>query len=211
MLSLPTNYNEPMKKIALFGTSADPPTAGHQAIIHWLAQHFDHVAVWASDNPFKAHQIPLQHRSAMLLLMIDEINAPHNNICLYPELSSPRAIETVRRAKMMWRNADFSFVIGSDLVQQLPRWHKVEDLLNQVKLLVVPRPGYLAESIDLRPLRRMGAEVSVAALTGPNVSSTDYREKGNTAALTPPIEAYIHREHLYKWQQEARKTMQTIH
>jgi nicotinate-nucleotide adenylyltransferase len=36
-------------KVALFGTSADPPTAGHQAIIRWLSEHFDHVAVWAGE------------------------------------------------------------------------------------------------------------------------------------------------------------------
>ncbi|MFN6300225.1 MAG: nicotinic acid mononucleotide adenylyltransferase, partial [Microcystis sp.] len=27
-----------MLKIALFGTSADPPTAGHQAILKWLSE-----------------------------------------------------------------------------------------------------------------------------------------------------------------------------
>ncbi|MGE5660017.1 MAG: nicotinate-nucleotide adenylyltransferase [Actinomycetota bacterium] len=200
-----------MKKIALFGTSADPPTAGHKAIISWLSQHFDWVAVWASDNPFKSHQISLEHRSAMLLLMIEEINAPRHNICLHPELSSPRTLETVERAKLMWGNADFTVVIGSDLVTQLPRWHQVENLLKQVKLLVVPRPGYRTEDLDLRLLRRLGAEVAVASLTGPNVSSTDYREKGDTEALTPPIEAYIHREHLYKWQDAVREPVKAIY
>ncbi|MGB3262812.1 MAG: adenylyltransferase/cytidyltransferase family protein, partial [Microcoleus sp.] len=56
-----------MQKIALFGTSADPPTAGHKTILSWLSQHFDWVAVWASDNPFKSHSTSLEHRSAMLL------------------------------------------------------------------------------------------------------------------------------------------------
>lgn len=200
-----------MKRIALFGTSADPPTAGHQAIISWLAHHFDWVAVWASDNPFKSHQISLEHRSAMLLLMIEEINGPRKNICLHPELSSPRTMETVERAKLRWGNGDFTLVIGSDLVAQLPRWHRVEDLLKQVKLLVVPRPGYVAEEVDLRDLRRMGAEVAIASMTGPDISSTNYRERGDTEALTPPIEAYIHREHLYTWQSEAKKAVKVAH
>ncbi|NEQ41665.1 MAG: nicotinic acid mononucleotide adenylyltransferase, partial [Okeania sp. SIO3I5] len=45
-----------MTKIALFGTSADPPTAGHETIVRWLSQNFNKVVVWASDNPFKSHQ-----------------------------------------------------------------------------------------------------------------------------------------------------------
>lgn len=200
-----------MKRIALFGTSADPPTAGHKTILSWLFQNFDWVAVWASDNPFKSQQTSLEHRSAMLLLTIQEINSPRNNICLYPELSSPRTLETVERAKLMWGDADLTVVIGSDLVTQLPRWYNIELLLNQVRLLVVPRPGYPPEEIDLTQLRRMGAEVAIASLTGPNVSSTAYRERGDTEALIPPIEAYIHREHLYAWLDEAKKRVQVTH
>ncbi len=199
-----------MIKIALFGTSADPPTAGHRTILNWLSQHFDWVAVWASDNPFKSHQTSLEHRSAMLLLMIQEINSPRQNLCLYPELSSPRTLETVERAKLMWGKADLTMVIGSDLVEQLPRWYQVEHLLKQVKLLVVPRPGYPPEELDLWQLRRIGADVAIASLSAPDVSSTSYRETGDTQALTPTIEDYINREHLYAWH-EAQKRAKVAH
>ena len=60
--------------VALFGTSADPPTAGHQAILKWLSERYDWVAVWASDNPFKFHQTSLEHRGAMLRLLIEDID-----------------------------------------------------------------------------------------------------------------------------------------
>ncbi|MEK0180779.1 MAG: nicotinate-nucleotide adenylyltransferase [Oscillatoriales cyanobacterium] len=199
-----------MKRIALFGTSADPPTAGHKTILNWLAQHFDWVAVWASDNPFKSHQTSLEHRSAMLLLMIQEINSPRQNLCLYPELSSPRTLETVARAKSLWKNAELTLVIGSDLVEQLPRWYQVEDLLKQVQLLVVPRPNYPPQELDLWQLRRRGADVAIASLNAPNVSSTSYRETGDTEALTPTIEDYINRENLYAWH-EAQKRAKVAH
>ena len=200
----------PMKKIALFGTSADPPTAGHKTILSWLAQHFDYVAVWASDNPFKSHQTSLEHRSEMLLLIIQEINSPRQNLCLHRELSSPRTVETVERAKLLWENAELTLVVGSDLVPQLSRWYKIQQLLEQVQLLVVPRPGYPPENLDLWKLRRMGADVAIASLSVPNVSSTSYRETGDLGALTPPIEAYINREHLYAWH-EAQKRAQVAH
>ncbi|TAG98473.1 MAG: nicotinate-nucleotide adenylyltransferase [Oscillatoriales cyanobacterium] len=199
-----------MIKIALFGTSADPPTAGHRTILNWLSQHFDWVAVWASDNPFKSHQTSLEHRSAMLLLMIQEINSPRQNLCLYPELSSPRTLETVEQAKLLWGNAELTLVIGSDLVEQLPRWYQVEHLLKQVQLLVVPRPNYPQEELDLWQLRRIGADVAIASLSAPDVSSTSYRETGDTQALTPTIEDYINREHLYAWH-EAQKRAKVAH
>lgn len=198
-----------MKRIALFGTSADPPTSGHQAILSWLSQHYDWVAVWAADNPFKSHQTALEHRGAMLRLLIEDIDPPRLNIGLHPELSSRRTLETVHKAKERWgADADLTLVIGSDLVSQMPRWYRVEDLLWQVHLLVVPRLGYAVEDAGLEDLRQLGAKVAIADLTVPDVSSTKYRENGDTQALTPPIEAYIHREHLYKCQDAAKEKLQ---
>lgn len=194
-----------MLNIALFGTSADPPTAGHQAIIRWLSQHYDWVAVWASNNPFKSHQTLLEHRVAMLRLLIDDIEPYRNNIGLYPELSSPRTLETVEKARSRWPEAVLTLVIGSDLVTQLPRWYRVEDLLRQVQLLVVPRPGSPLDDAGVEILRNMGAKVAIAYLEPPEVSSTAYREKGDTKALTPPVKDYIHREQLYAWQDAVQK------
>jgi nicotinate-nucleotide adenylyltransferase len=187
-----------MFSIALFGTSADPPTAGHQAILAWLADRYDQVAVWASDNPFKSHQTPLAHRSAMLQLLIKDIQPPRQNVQLYPELSDPRALNTVERARQIWADAEFTLVIGSDLVEQLPCWYQVETLLTQVNLLVMPRWGYQLAETTVEPLRQIGATVTIADVAVPGVSSTDYRTAGNPEVITPPIEAYIHRQHLYK-------------
>src|ERR687894_2893931 len=128
-----------MINIALFGTSADPPTSAHQAILTWLSHHYDLVAVWASDNPFKSHQTPLEHRSTMLRLLIEEIELPRRNISLYQSLSSPRTLETVEQARQYWGSqVDLTLVIGADLVNQMPRWYQIDQLLKQVQLLVVP-------------------------------------------------------------------------
>jgi nicotinate-nucleotide adenylyltransferase len=184
--------------IALFGTSADPPTAGHQAILAGLAQQFDEVAVWASDNPFKSHQTPLDHRQQMLQILIDEMS--QENVHLYAELSHSRALITVDRARRRWANAELTLVIGADLVPQLPRWYQIETLLQQVKLWVIPRPGYELSEADLQPLQQMGGRVAIAPLTAPAVSSTTYREHCDPTQITPSIQRYIHQEHLYQCQ-----------
>lgn len=197
-----------MLKIALFGTSADPPTAGHQAILNWLSQHFDYVAVWASDNPFKSHQTLLEHRSAMLQLLIQDIEPPRHNIGLQPALSSPRTLVTVEQAQKQWPNAELTLTIGADLVAQLPTWYRIKDLLQQVKLLVIPRPGYPLKDNDLAELRQLGAKVAIADITGPAISSTAYREAGQPEALSPTVEAYIHQEQLYACQEATPKRVQ---
>lgn len=198
-----------MNKIALFGTSADPPTAGHQTILRWLSERYDWVAVWAADNPFKAHQTLLAHRAAMLRLLIVDINTPRQNIALEQDLSSLRTLETLEKAKLRWgTQTEFTLVIGSDLLSQLPHWYRIEELLQQVELLIVPRPGYVIDESSLKAVQQLGGKIAIASFTGLDVSSTAYRERGDTQALTPPIVAYIHQQHLYKCQDATTKSFQ---
>ncbi|WP_414571723.1 nicotinate-nucleotide adenylyltransferase [Nostoc sp. CCY 9925] len=196
-------------RIALFGTSADPPTAGHQEILSWLSERYDWVAVWAADNPFKSHQAPLEHRAAMLQLLITDIDAPRQNIALEQQLSSLRTLETVEKAKLRWgENVELTLVIGSDLLTQLPRWYRIEDLLQEVQLLIVPRPGYTIDDSSLEVVQKLGGKMAIASLTGLDISSTAYREHGDSQALTPPVVAYINREHLYECQDASKKRFQ---
>lgn len=187
-----------MTKIALFGTSADPPTAGHQSILGWLSNHYDKVAVWASDNPFKNHQTSLGHRMTMLQLLIDDIKPTPDNIYLCDLLSHKRSLISVAKAKEIWgKDNDYTLVIGSDLIGQIRRWYHVDELLKEVRILVVPRPGYAIYESDLKALEEMGGNCSVADLDAPEVSSTAYRENRNQNVLTPPIQNYIYQEQLY--------------
>jgi nicotinate-nucleotide adenylyltransferase len=188
--------------IALFGTSANPPTIGHLTILQALADQFDHVAVWAADNPFKSDQLPLHHRLQMLQLLIQESQLPPEKVQLYTELSHPHTLTTLERAQQRWPHAQFTLVVGTDVVPQLPHWYRAAELLRQVRVYIVPRQGYPLEPADVEHLRQMGAQVSVASITPPPVSSTHYREHGHSASLMPSIKDYIEREQLYAWQDE---------
>jgi nicotinate-nucleotide adenylyltransferase len=185
--------------IALFGTSADPPTIGHAAILQTLAAQFDHVAVWAANNPFKSEQTPLTVRHQMLALLIQELGGA--NVALHPELSDPRTWHTLERAKTIWPEANFTLVVGADLVPQLPRWYRAAELLAQVRLLIMPRRGYPIAPADRERLEAMVIGLQVATLTPPKVSSSEYREQGAhhpETLLTPGIQSYIDREQLYR-------------
>ncbi len=194
-------------QVALFGTSADPPTIAHQEIISWLASQFDRVAVWAADNPFKTHGASLAQRSQMLELLIAEINpsiSPRAQV--YPDLSSRRTIETLIKAKTTWNDADFVLVVGADLVAQLPQWYHAAELLAQVKLLIVPRTGSEIEPTNLQILTDLGAQISIAPLATPAISSTIIRTNhphldstsDSIQGLTPAVAKYIQQQRLYE-------------
>jgi len=190
-------------KIALFGTSADPPTVGHQTILHWLSQHYDRVVVWASDNPFKQDQTPLINRTEMLGLAIADINLTHNNINLHPELSDRYTLVTVNKAREKWgKEAEFTLVIGSDILAQINSWYRIEELLAQVKVLVVPRLGYGIKDEDLTALKEVGGIFAIASLNAPKVSSSLYRLQKDKSLVTPAVNNYILQNNLYNVAEE---------
>jgi nicotinate-nucleotide adenylyltransferase len=186
-------------KIALFGTSADPPTIAHQKIINWVAAEFDRVAVWAADNPFKLHGATLEQRSQMLELLIAEIQLPLNQHAqVYRALSSQRTLETVVTARSIWPDGEFTLTVGADLITQLPQWYRASELLNQVELLIVPRTGNQIEPSDLQRLTDLGATISIAPLSTPAISSTTIRTSHSIVGMTPSVATYTQHHHLYQ-------------
>lgn len=186
-----------MLKIALFGTSADPPTWAHKDILQWLGDRYDRVVVWAADNPFKANQTPLEHRQGMLKLLVNQLKGTHPQIEHHPELSFPYTLYSVDTARQRWPQAEFSLVVGTDILAKLPHWYRVKDLLAQVNLLILQRPGVHISADIWQQVAALSAKMEMADYIGPAVSSTACRQGESSVALIPAIAAYIHQKNLY--------------
>lgn len=184
------------QRLALFGTSADPPTLAHRQIIQWLGQEFDLALVWAADNPLKTGQTPLVHRMAMLDCLVQELGEPRVQLC--PELSHRFTRVSVARAQAQWPQANLTLALGADLLPQLPRWHQAEELFPQVNVVIIPRTGYALAPAALDWLHEHSPRVSIAPITVPDWSSRAFREGQGQAELSPAVLDYIHRHQLYQ-------------
>ncbi len=195
-------------RVALFGTSADPPHNGHCSIVATLGHQFDYVAVWASDNPWKEDQAPLDMRMDMLELAIADLQTP-GTIKLHRELSHPYTAVTLERARRIWPDAEFTFVIGADLVKQLPNWHRSADVMRWTKILVFPRPGYGLNEAHLAELRSLGADVAIATpLSQHHISSSTLRQgcPEQPDEIPAVVQTYIHQHNLYPCPENAPTT-----
>ena len=170
--------------IALFGTSADPPTLGHKALLSELTKVFPKVITWASDNPDKKHQLPLLKRAELLRILVKKIADP--KLELIQELSSPRTIHTLKKALQLWPEANFSFVIGSDLAMQIPRWLNAKSVLNKAKIAIVMRDGWHISYNQIENIKQLGGEVELLPFNIPASSSSNFREKPQLGLV--PIE-----------------------
>mgnify|MGYP006279748157 FL=1 len=167
--------------VALFGTSADPPTLGHRRLLEGLLQHYPQVATWASDNPLKQHAAPLHLRTALLAAVVEAIAEPR--LQLVQELSSPWAIDTLARAQRRWPGQPLVFVVGSDLVPQIPRWKEAPAVLRCCRLAIAPRQGWPLQPASLEALQQLGARVEVLDLAIPATASSRFRAQPDPRAL----------------------------
>jgi nicotinate-nucleotide adenylyltransferase len=198
-------------RVALFGTSADPPHVGHQSILNWLAQAFDQVAVWAAENPYKAHQSPLGDRAEMLRLLISTL-PDANRIGVYQSLSDRYSIHSIARARQIWPQAKFSLVVGADLVSQLPQWYQAAEIFAQVEILVFPRPGYSIQGPALSELQQQATVTIADPPQQYNIASSRYRTAKCSQVpddLPPVIRDYISEHHLYSCLQKPPAQLST--
>ncbi len=187
-----------MMSVAIFGTSADPPTIAHKNILNYLSDNYDLVAVYASDNPFKKHGSNLCHRRRMLELLIEDLNLTDSNIIHCPEISHRRTIYTVEKAREKWgQNIDLTIVIGGDLAPQIFTWYQAQKLWQGLKVLLIPREGYTIKQKVVDKINHHSLGCSVAHCQIPPFSSTDYRTNHDQGVLTDKVKTYIEENCLY--------------
>ena len=85
------------KSIAIFGTSADPPTIGHKKILEELSNIYAFTISYVSNNPNKQHKEDISIRSHLLKTLIDDLDNP--KILFNQKISSQWAVESIKNVK----------------------------------------------------------------------------------------------------------------
>ncbi len=108
-------------------------------------------------------------------------------------------IDLLRYFKALYPGFHFSFVIGSDLIPQLPSWKDAETLYKETDFLVLPRPGFPTGVASQARLTVMDLQY----ITPSPASSSEARrlvdaQKTTAEVLTPAVASYINKNRLYR-------------
>lgn len=197
-------------RVAVFGGSFDPPHLGHQLAALYVLETFPVDALWlvpvyrhAFDKPLS----PFSHRLAMCHLVAESLGPRVFVSTVEQDLAGPSyTLNTIRRLQAEFPGAEFSLVIGSDLLKERERWHGFSDLSVAVRFLVLSRGGAEADSTALR---LPTDEWPLHPMTLPEVSSTLVRaalRRGEkpTGLVSLRVLNYIHRHGLYAEHKEQK-------
>lgn len=162
-------------RVALLGGSFNPPHICHVLLSLYLLETMDVDAVWwlpvhrhafAKDSTLAP--FPARHA------MAEAVAANYSRIAVNDiehRLSPPSyTFDTVAALRAEHPDTDFSWLIGSDILPELHRWHRWTELRATLRFIVIGR----GEPIDDADLPR-GGDFVVRDFHLPDVSSTQVR------------------------------------
>jgi len=184
------------KSIALFGTSADPPTKGHKKILEELSKIYDFTISYVSNNPQKKHKENISIRSNLLKTLIEDLDNP--KILFNQRLSSLWAVESIKKCKEIYDFNNLDFVIGSDLIKDIFCWKNFDKITREVSFFIILREGYQIDSKTLKLLKTYGVKFRISNIKIPNISSSKFRLNSNYSNLPTSLIDIVKKDNLYK-------------
>ena len=184
------------KSIALFGTSADPPTIGHKKILEELSKIYAFTISYVSNNPQKKHIEDISIRSHLLKTLIDDLDNP--KILFNQTISSQWAVESIKKCKEIYKFNNLDFVIGSDLIKDIFYWKNFDQIILEVSFFIILREGYPVESNTLKMLETYRVKFKISTIKTPNISSSKFRLNFNCSNLPSSLIDIVKKNNLYE-------------
>jgi len=184
------------KSIALFGTSADPPTIGHKKILEELSKIYAFTISYVSNNPQKKHIEDISIRSHLLKTLIDDLDNP--KILFNQKISSQWAVESIKKCKEIYKFNNLDFVIGSDLINDIFYWKNFDKIILEVNFFIILREGYPVESNTLKMLETYKVKFKLSTIKIPNISSSKFRLNFNCSNLPTSLIDIVKKNNLYE-------------
>lgn len=199
-------------RIGVFGGSFDPLHLGHLILAEQSREQAKLDEVWfipAARPPHKLDAPPtsFEHRVAMLRLILDK----HSDFRI-DTLEADRAgpsytADTLEELHRRHPGNYWHYLLGSDSVPDLPKWHEPARIVAVAGLVVMERLGFptptaaeVARMINVPPTSLRMQKINVPLI---ELASRDIRQRvatgGSIRFMVPEvIENYIHQHGLYR-------------
>lgn len=139
------------KQVGLLGGNFNPVHLTHLVIAEQVHQQLGLDKVYLMPSYLPPHvdekkTIDSKHRLAMLELAVED----NPNLAIEPiELIRKGKSYTYDTMKALIQNnpdTDYYFIIGGDMVEYLPKWYKIDELIHMVSFVGTRRPNYGIET-----------------------------------------------------------------
>lgn len=145
-------------RIGLLGGSFNPAHAGHRHIAELARKRLRLDQVWlvvSPGNPLKpgAGMASLEDRMRGARAIADGRHVVATRI--EAALKTRFTVDTLNFLLRRFPHARFVWIMGADILEQLPRWRRWLDIVGQLSFAVLPRPTYNHRALAGQAARRL--------------------------------------------------------
>lgn len=193
-----------MRKVGIMGGAFDPIHLGHLLAAEAAREQYALDEVWFMPSHIPPHKSKSGVSGQERLEMVAAAVRSHPDFwTLDIELKRggvSYTIDTIRELKQLHPDLEFYFIIGADMVNYLPKWEGIEELVTMLRFIGLQRPGSFLE-LDLLPSFIQDA-VLLADMPLVDISSSLIRKRrasGHSVRymVTEEVYEYIVRSDLY--------------
>jgi nicotinate-nucleotide adenylyltransferase len=178
--------------VAVFGGSFDPPHVVHTLVAAYVlsAHRVDRLLIIpAFRHPFAKRLAPYEQRVRMCELAMADIRRVEVSRLEQEIGGESLTVRTLQELKRRRSTANLRLVMGSDLLEETPRWHDFEQIERLAPPIVVARGGHAADG--------------AAGPAFPEMSSTEIRRRlyegmDTRGWLADAVSEHIARHELYR-------------
>jgi nicotinate-nucleotide adenylyltransferase len=180
-----------LSRVGIYGGTFDPIHLGHLHVITQLFEKdlVDQLLVIPAGVPLLRENAPIatgQQRRTMCQLALADLPAEiASNVQVNPieilRTGPSYAIDTVEAVAQNYPDDTIVLVIGQDAAEKLNQWHRIDELREMVEFLIIARPGFTGDGVDIGAL---------------NVAATTIRQ-GLSADVSSSVATFIRENNLY--------------
>lgn len=187
------------QQVGIMGGTFNPPHLGHLIMAEQVGTQLGLDKVLFMPDATPPHvdtkkTLPAKHRVEMVKRAITDNPLFGLSMAEIERGGVSYTYETIVALKKQYPNTDFYFIIGGDMVDYLPTWHRIDDLVQLVQFVGIQRTGYSRQT----PYPVLWVDAPLV-----DISSTQIRNKVQQSCsiryLVPTkVADYIEEEGLYR-------------
>lgn len=187
------------KQIGILGGNFNPVHNAHLVVADQVRQQLglDQVLLMPEYQPphvDKKETIDEQHRLAMLELAIEGVEGLGIETLELDRKGISYTYDSMKILTQANPDTDYYFIIGADMVDYLPKWHRIDDLVSLVQFVGVQRPKYKAGTSY--PV--IWVDVPLMDISSSMVRDFIKKDRKPNYLLPAPVLDYIEKEGLYR-------------
>ena len=190
-------------QVGIFGGSFNPPHLAHLIIAELVREQFALGRIlWIPNfqSPFKRIEevAPAHHRAEMTRLAIDSHPNFDLNDTEVRRGGVSYTVDTIRALQEQHPDVEFSLIIGSDSLESFRGWHRPDEILARVRLIVFRRPGAADVSAPSGYENHVAfADAPMIEISGTAIRNRIHAGRSVRYLVADEVRSYIYAHELY--------------